>query len=46
MYPQLTSTYSPLLNNDSQSTVKVVSELKEFLKELDAAYGEGNILNI
>src|SRR5215211_5865753 len=41
MYPQLTSTYPPLLNNDSQSTVKVVPELKEFLKELDAAYGEG-----
>ena len=29
------------LDNDSYSTVKVVPELKEFLKELDATYGEG-----
>ena len=40
IYPQLTP-YLPSLNNDSQPTVKVVLELKEFLKELDAAYGEG-----
>ena len=39
MYPLPPS--SSHLDNDSYSTVKVVPELKEFLKELDATYGEG-----
>lgn len=47
---QSTSTYPPPppplqssshLNSDSHPTVKVIPELKEFLKELDAIYGEG-----
>ena len=41
---QSTTTYLPpssYPNNDSHPTVKVVSDLTEFLKELDATYGEG-----
>jgi hypothetical protein len=40
---QLTSTYSlsSYPNNDSHPTVKLVPELEDFLKELDAIYGEG-----
>lgn len=38
---QLTSTLSSYLNNDSHPTVKLVPELEDFLKELDAIYGEG-----
>jgi hypothetical protein len=41
---QSTTTYLPLSsypNNDSHPTVKVVPDLTEFLKELNATYGEG-----
>ena len=41
---QSTTTYLPpssYPNNDSHPTVKVVPDLTEFLKELDATYGEG-----